>query len=112
MDEMKISIRHKSEIERFILLNIIGLMDSMIVGAIATEDCEVYLFSPYSVDKLNALNLDKNIVDLVEMGCELEDVESLIPEKLHKSIDEIRLKAIDLLINLPKEEVGLKKWID
>jgi hypothetical protein len=112
MDEMKISISHKSEIERFILLSIIGLVDSLIVGAISIEKCEEYLFSPYSVDKLNTLKLDERIVELVEMGCELEDVESLIPEKLHKSIDEIRLKAIDLLRNLPIEEVGLKKWID
>lgn len=112
MDEMKISIMNKREIERFILLSIIGLMDSLSVGATSIEECETYLFSPYSVDKLSTLNLDEQIVELVENGCELEDVESLIPEKLHKSINEIRLKAIELLKNLPKEEVELKKWLD
>lgn len=112
MDEIKISIKNKIEIERFILLSIIGLMDSLIAGAISIEECERYIFSPYSIEKLNNLNLNESIVELVEMGCELEDIESLIPEKLNKSIDEIILKAIDLLINLPKSEGEIKKWID
>lgn len=112
MDEMKISIMNKSEIERFILVSIIGLMDSLSVGATSIEECETYLFSPYSVDKLNTLKIDERIIELIEDGCELEDIESLIPEKLHKSIDEIRLKAIELLKILPREEVEVKKWLD
>ena len=112
LDEMKISIMNKIEIERFILISIIGLMDSLSVDAISIEECEMYLFSPYSVEKLNTLNLDEQIVELVENGCELEDVESLIPEELYKSIDKIRLKAIELLKNLPREGVDIKKWLD
>lgn len=112
MNEMKISIMNKREIERFVLLSIIGLMDSLSFSAISIEECESYLFSPYSIDKLNNLNLDQQIVELVESGCELEDVEALIPEKLHKSINEIKLKAIELLKKIPKTEEELKKWLD
>ncbi|ERK30169.1 DUF3969 family protein [Clostridium intestinale] len=112
MEEIKISIRNKSEIERFVLLSIVGLMDSLIEGAISIEDCEVYLCSPYSVEKLNSLKIDERVIELVEDGCELEDIESLIPSKLQNSINEIRLKAIKLLLGLPREGVLLKKWID
>ena len=112
MNEMKISIVNKREIERFILLNIIGLMDSLSASATSIEECETYLLSPYSVDKLSVLNLDVQILELVESGCELEDVESLFPEKLHKSINQIKLKAIELLKNLPKGEIEIKKWLD
>lgn len=112
MNEMKISIMNKRQIEAFILVSIIGLMDSLSVGATSIEECETYLFSPYSVDKLRTLNLNEQILELIQIGCELEDVEALIGEKLSESINEIRLKAIELLKKVPKDEGEPKKWLD
>jgi len=49
---------------------------------------------------------------LVEYGCELEDVESLISNKLNNSIDEISNASVELLRSVPKPVLPLKKWID
>jgi len=49
---------------------------------------------------------------LIELGCELEDVESLIPDRLSSAIDEISAKSSKLLRTIPKSAPPLKKWID
>lgn len=112
MEELKISIQDKKEIEKFILINVIGLMDSLKDGLVTIDECEVYLYSPYSIKKLSDLKIDNNIIDLIEEGCELEDIESLVPEKLDNAIDSIKKKASRLLSELSKKETEKKKWID
>ena len=71
-----------------------------------------YLYSPHTVEKINALDINEEVVKLVEYGCELEDVESLIPNKLNNSIDEISNASVELLRSVPKPVLPLKKWID
>lgn len=113
MDKLKISLKNKNEIEKFLLISIIGLMNSLKEDLITIDECEIYLFSPYSINKLLELKIDREIIDLVEEGCELEDVESLVPEKLKNNIDNIKIRAIDLLSKISNEEIHeYKKWID
>ena len=112
MDKLEVSILDKVEIEKFILINIVGLMESLNEGAIKIEDCEQCLCSPYSVEKLNTLGINTEVVDLIEQGCELEDVESLVPQKLKDEINKIKVKAIKLLSQFPNKTDTMKKWID
>lgn len=52
------------------------------------------------------------VIRLIELGCELEDVESLIPNKLNSTLDSMYNKTIELL---RKSEISVnnnKKWID
>lgn len=111
MEELKVSIQDKKEIEKFILINIIGLMDSLKDGLVTIDECEVYLYSPYSIKKLSGLKIDNNIINLIEEGCELEDIESLVPEKLDNAIDNIKIKASDLLSKLSNEETEQKNGL-
>jgi len=48
----------------------------------------------------------------VELGCGLEDVGSIIPDKLNNSIDEIINRSTELLRSVPKPDLPSKKWID
>ncbi|WP_316338448.1 DUF3969 family protein [Clostridium sp.] len=113
MLELKISLRNKNEIERFLLINIIGIMDSLKEELITIDECEIYLFSPYSINKLCELKINNEIISLLEEGTELEDVESLVPEKLKSTIDNLKFRAIDLLSKISNEEIcEYKKWID
>lgn len=46
------------------------------------------------------------------MGCELEDVVSLIPESLDESILEIQDKAIEILRGMEEISPKWDKWIE
>lgn len=110
--ELNISLKTKEDIERFILIENIGIMTAIKEGVISIEEAENYLYSPYSVERIKNLGINEDVVKLVELGCELEDVESLIPDKLNNSIDEISNKSIELLHSTAKSILPLKKWID
>lgn len=110
--ELNISIKTKDDIERFILILNIGMMAAIKEGIISIEEAENYLYSPYSVEKIRKLGINEDIIKLVELGCELEDVEILIPDKLNNAIDEISIKSSELLGTVPKSALSFKKWID
>lgn len=112
MKELKLSIKNKTEIEKFVLITIIGLMESLKDGLVTIDECEVCLYSPYSVEKLKNLKIDIRVVELVEEGCELEDIESLVPEELENVILSIKSRAAKLLLELYKKKITYKKWID
>ncbi len=110
--ELNVSIKTKDDIERFILIANIGMMAAIKEGVISIEEAENYLYSPYSVERVRSLGINEDVIKLVELGCELEDVESLIPDKLNNSIDEISIKSTELLRSVSKSALPLKKWID
>ena len=110
--ELNISIKTKDDIERFILIVNIGVMTAIKEGVISIEEAENYMYSPYSIEKIRKLGINEDIIKLVELGCELEDVESLIPDKLSATIDEISIKSTELLRTVPKSALPFKKWID
>jgi len=111
MLNLNISISDKNEIERLILILNIGLMNAINEGVLSIEEAENLLYSPYSVGKLENIGIDDKVLNLVKLGCELEDVESLIPDKLKESIEHIRTEAIMLLSTTEKKELPLNKWI-
>ncbi|MDD3894010.1 MAG: DUF3969 family protein [Syntrophomonadaceae bacterium] len=110
--ELKVSLKTKGDIERFILIANIGLMTAIKEGVISIEEAENYLYSPYSVERIKHLDINMDVIRMVELGCELEDVESLIPDKLNNSIDEISNTSIELLRLIHKPIPPLIKWID
>lgn len=110
--ELNVSLKTKADIERFILIANIGMMVAIKEGVISIEEAENYLYSPCSVKMIRDLGINKDVIKLLELGCELEDVESLIPDKLNNSIDEISFKSIELLRLVPKPVLPLKRWID
>ncbi len=110
--KLNVSMINKDDIERFLLIINIGLMAAIKEGVVDIHEADTYLYSPYSAKKLEMIDVSKDIIDLIHLGWELEDVKSLIPEKMDKSIDEIRNKSIDLLRSMPKTKHPLKKWID
>jgi hypothetical protein len=110
--KLSISLEDKSDIECLILIIKIGLLSCIQEGIISIEDAEKFFYSPYSAEKLKKLGVDEEIVRLVYYGCELEDVESLAPERLNIVVDKIRDKSIRLLKDMPKPLFPEKKWID
>ncbi|HCC07101.1 MAG TPA: DUF3969 domain-containing protein [Clostridiales bacterium] len=110
--KLKTSIESKEDIEKFILIINIGIMTAISEGVFIIKEAENYIYSPYSIEIIKKIGVNENIVKLINLGCELEDVESLIPHKLQDAIDDIRNTAINLLRKFGKSKLSTKKWID
>lgn len=52
--------------------------------------------------------VNKNIVKIVELACELEDIESLIPEELENEVMKLKNMAVKQLKLLPGKESQIK----
>ena len=97
-----------------LLVSIIGLLDSLKSGILAIEECEQYLFSPYTLEILRRKGIDKRIIDIVHLGTELEDIESLLPDRLEANIQELYDEAKELLKEMKPEGIyyGEEKWLN
>ena len=112
--EISLSVDKKNESERLVLVNAIGLLESLENELLTIEDCENYLFSPYSVSILEEKNMNPQIIEIIELGCELEDIQSLMPDKLNVEIRDLKERAKECLKNTTPYEnpYEVKKWID
>lgn len=94
---MNISLENLEEIERFILITIIGLLNSLQHNVISIEETECRFFSPYTYNMLKKMNVKKDIIELVMDGCLLEDFELLTPDKFDDEIIRIKERALFML---------------
>ncbi|EOH96856.1 hypothetical protein UAY_02587 [Enterococcus moraviensis ATCC BAA-383] len=88
--KLKLSANKKNEAERLVLTIAIGLLESLENGLLTINDCENYLFSPCSVSILEEKGLSGDVIEIVELGCELEDIQSLRPAKLKDGIRDLK----------------------
>ncbi|MGK7878257.1 MAG: DUF3969 family protein [Xenococcaceae cyanobacterium] len=112
--KLMIQLEDKAEIERLISLISLGICAALKKGIVNLEAAESYLYSPYTIEQLKSLEVDQELIDLIHLGTELEDVESLIPEKLSDSICEIEvgtLKFLQSLCSGSSNDRSRKKWI-
>lgn len=107
--KIEFSEKQKEVDEKIILVTIMGVLESIKIGGISVEEAEKFVFSPYIVKKLNEKGCNKKIVKIVEKGCELEDVESIIPERFHQVIDEMKQETQKVLQNYDNFNHGF--WV-
>ena len=85
--------------EKIILLSIIGSLDAIKEEAVSIDEIEKFLFSPHIYHKLKQKGYSGDILQIIEEGCELEDIFSLLPDKFDGVIDNMRRKSLLLLKN-------------
>ena len=100
------------EIERFICVVCLGLLEGIKDKAISIVESMNFLISPYSARILKRKGIDKELVDIIFLLCELEDVESIIPDKLNVSIEDAKKKIKEYLLALPKPQLPKDHWIE
>ena len=86
---------NKDEIR--VLTIAIGILDALKQGPINVEFAEKSIFAPKYVKELKEKKCNGEIIKIIEEGCELEDIESLIPQKLANNIEILEKKALELL---------------
>ncbi|EPI03158.1 hypothetical protein D920_00312 [Enterococcus faecalis 13-SD-W-01] len=111
---LKITIKNKEDANKFILVSAIGLLESLEKKLLTINECQQYLFSPYSVSILEKERLDEKVIKIVELGCELEDIESLLPNELNTEIKNLKEQAKNALkkINSNPDFSEDRKWLD
>lgn len=86
---------NKDEIR--VLTIAIGILDALKQGTINIEFAEKNIFAPKYVKELKEKKCNGEIIKIIEEGCELEDIESLVPQKLANNIEILEKKALELL---------------
>lgn len=114
LTKLIVQLQEKAEIERLISIINIGICTALESGALSFEEAETYLYSPYTIEQLEKLGVAQKLIDLVHLGTELEDVKSLLPDKLNSSIEEIKVETIEFLKSLTSNSstrFPRKKWL-
>jgi hypothetical protein len=99
------------EAEQLVAVLCIGVCIALKSGTMSINEAENCLFSPYTISVLEQSGLSECAIELIHMGTELEDVESLAPDKLSDAIDELKNKAIGLLKALPPRALPRDRWV-
>lgn len=99
------------ETEQLVAVLCIGVCVALKSGTMTINEAENCLFSPYTISVLEQSGSSDRAIELIHMGTELEDVESLVPHKLTDAIDELKDKAIDLLRLLPPRPLPREQWV-
>lgn len=107
---MIIQVEDRTEVERLLSILNIGLCVALEQGTLSIEAAEQYFYSPYTLKKLQELGVSPQLLTVVHLGTELEDVESLLPEKLGESLAEMKELSFQILETLPATDVG-QKWV-
>lgn len=108
---MKLQLDHFDSVsEKILLISIIGVINSLQCEAISVEEAEKFLFSPHLLKFLYNKKCNKKIIDIVESGCEIEDIVSLLPGRLNYTLENIKKETIDLLKQY--DDVDDEFWIN
>lgn len=102
--QLKINTVQKPYIERTLLIFQLGILEGLKNGVIKIDEAELFMFNLYFVGKLKEHALNDVLLQVSEEGCELEDIESLIPDRL--------ADVIQQLIDRCKEALGSQSCID
>lgn len=112
MVKMRIELQNKREIEHFLSIVQVGFLYCLKKKVLDIEEAEGYLFYLGVVDLLEELGIDDEVTDVIRLGCELEDVESLVPEKLSDNIKSLMEDAIQNIKRLPKPDFPIETKIE
>ena len=110
LHQISMKTSNKKVNEKIILLSIIGSLDAIKEEAVSIDEIEKFLFSPHIYHKLKQKGYSGDILQIIEEGCELEDIFSLLPDKFDGDIDNMRRKSLLLLKNY--EEYNHFFWLD
>ncbi|AZS14403.1 DUF3969 family protein [Paenibacillus lutimineralis] len=94
---LQIALENSEEIQKFLCILNLGMLESLLEGALSFEDAYTYLYRPYVAQLLEENEANKEIVKLFEECCMLEDIRDIAPDKLKNAIELKKKETLDLL---------------
>lgn len=101
---LQIELEHPDEIQKFLCILNVGMLDALLNEALTLEDAYAYLYRPYVAQLLEQNNANKEIVEMFEECCMLEDIRDIVPEKLQDTLKLKKRETLNLLKSLPSTE--------
>lgn len=83
--------------EKFISLLVLGTLYSIKDEAMSIDEAEVFIFTPSTSRILSEAGYSSALVDIIDYGCELEDVADLIPERLTDNVKNLISQTLSLI---------------
>lgn len=108
MEQLKDN-NYKKVDEKILLIMILGILEAVKNRAITIDEAEKFILSPHVMNELKTKECDEKIIDLIEKGCELENIASLLPERLNEEIKNLKKEAIEQLRTY--EEFNKTFWL-
>lgn len=108
---LQIELKHSDEIQKFLCILNLGMLDSLLEGALTFEDAYAYLYRPYVAQLLKQNNANKEIIELFEECCMLEDIRDIAPEKLQDALKLKKKETLYLLQSLSSTENSMY-WLN
>ncbi len=99
-----------SNTEKLLTVLSLGLTEAIKASVVSIDEAEQLLYSPQVMKLLNDLGFGKELVDLVHLGTELEDLESLLPDRLEDNLSQMTDSAVDALRNMPRIDPVQPRW--
>lgn len=109
--ELIINIIGKQESERLLSIIQLGLVSALENEIITIEEAEGYLFNPFTVEKLQKYGFSEEVIDIIREGCELEDIQSLVPEKLLSNIFRLKEQIVKNISSIPNPTLPTERLI-
>ncbi len=97
--------------EKLIALLILGIVEAISKGKISTGDSETMLFLPKYLEELKNLKIDANLVRLIQLGTELNDIETLVPWTLNNTLEQMKNLAFSV-IEKKGQVIQIGEWFD
>jgi hypothetical protein len=94
---MLLEMDDRTELSQIVAVMSLGLCAAIEGGSVSIEEAERRLFNPQMLSRLGTLGVSEALIEIVHLGTELEDIWSLIPDRLGESLAEMRSKALTFL---------------
>jgi hypothetical protein len=101
-----------TQLERLLAVLSLGLSAALKHQVIALDEAEQLLYSPFTMTKLRELGGPHELLELIQAGTELEDLESLLPHDLTDSLTQMEHQALSLLATGEPSQPQLDKWLN
>lgn len=106
---MKLNYKvNQNDAGRFIGFLSLGILYCLNNKIISIDEAEEFIFKPYVSRLLAEINAPQELIDIIALGCELEDIESLTPEKLPANIG----RLFEELLLFIKDNKKPKRLVD
>lgn len=97
------------ESSKFVALHCVGLLTCACSNGFISSGVG-YFFLPRTVNLLKKAEVDPEVIRLVSLGCELEDVESLVPHRLQNAMDSLRSGFLSYLSGFPTPSLNFNEF--
>ena len=99
-----------TQLERLVLLALLGAVESLRTGALNEGDSQVLLMQPTAADSLRRQGIPDETYELLREAVGLGDVRRIAPEQYEPFLDELGTRVLARLASLPALDHQAPRW--